>query len=39
MKKDIGRWKDDVWRGAVDLLQILNWKAAARRREGRRKFT
>ena len=39
VEKTRDRWNDGVWRSAVDLLQICNWKAAARKREGRRKVT
>ena len=39
VEKTRGRWKDDVWWGVVDLMQIWNWKAAARKREGRRNVT
>jgi hypothetical protein len=31
------RWEDVVWTDAVDLLQIRNLKAAAKKREGWRK--
>jgi hypothetical protein len=31
------RWEDAVWRDVIDLLQILNWKAETRHREGWRK--
>jgi hypothetical protein len=37
MEKPRGRWKDAVLREAIDLVQIWNWKAAARNREGWRK--
>ena len=36
-RKPRSRWEDAVWRDDIDLLQILNWKAAARNREGWRK--
>jgi hypothetical protein len=29
--KPSGRWEDAVWRDAVDLFQIRNWQAAARK--------
>ena len=29
-----GRWDYDVWRDAIDLFHIRNWKMAARKREG-----
>jgi hypothetical protein len=32
-----GRWEDAFWRDATDLLQIQNWKAAARNGEGSKK--
>jgi len=32
-----GRWDDVVWRDAIDLLHIRNWKMAARKRKGWRK--
>lgn len=32
-----GRWEDAVWRDAIDLLQIKNWKAATRNGEVWRK--
>jgi hypothetical protein len=32
-----GRWEDAVWREALELLQIRNWKAAAGKTEGWRK--
>ena len=37
MGKRGGRWQHAVRGDAVDILQILNWKAAARKREGWRK--
>jgi hypothetical protein len=37
MGKPRGRWEAVVWSYAVDLLQIRNWKAAARKTEGWRK--
>jgi hypothetical protein len=37
MGKPRGRWDDDVWSDAVDLLQIRNWKAAARKGVGGRR--
>ena len=33
MGKPGGRWKKAVWMSAVDLLQKLDWKVAARREE------
>jgi hypothetical protein len=33
MGKPRGRWEDDVWRDDVDLLEIRNWKAGARKEE------
>jgi hypothetical protein len=35
--KPRGRWEDTVTRVTVDLLQIRNWKATARKRKGWRK--
>jgi hypothetical protein len=35
--KSRNRWKDDVWREALELLQIRNWKAIARKTEAWRK--
>jgi len=32
--KPIGRWVDVVWKDAIDLLWIRNWKAETRKREG-----
>ena len=37
MGKPRGRWEAVVWSYAVDLLQIRNWKAAARKTAGGRK--
>jgi hypothetical protein len=34
IEKPRGRWKGAVWREAIDLMQIQNWKAAARYTEG-----
>lgn len=33
MEKPKGRWKDDVCRKVVRVLEIRNWKATARKRE------
>ena len=33
MGKPRGRWEVAVWKDAVDLLQIRNWKLAARKAE------
>jgi hypothetical protein len=30
--KPSGIWEDAVWRDGLDLLQIWNWQAAARKR-------
>jgi len=35
--KPRNRWKDAVWREALNLLQIRNWKAAAGKTKGWRK--
>jgi hypothetical protein len=32
--KPRGRWEDVVWKDAIDLLWIQNWKAETRKREG-----
>ena len=37
MGKTRGRWNGAVWRVAVNLLQIRNWKAAASKRASWRK--
>jgi hypothetical protein len=39
MGKPTGRWKNAVWRDDIYLLQIWNWKLAAKKRECWRKKT
>jgi hypothetical protein len=39
VEKTRGRWKGSVWRGAVGLFEVWNWKPAVRKREGSKKVT